>query len=132
MPEPSDVLDAWNRWPKPTMFAEPQPDDGPVLVTIEYEVYPEKAQEFLEAIHKYQRIRRRDGATRWGVYYDAEFPGQYIETFIVDSWAKHQRQHNRFPLGDRTIENQVLRYLLEPLKIRHFVYARKSRRGGSP
>jgi MFS family permease len=123
LPEPSAALDIWNHWPKPMMFAEPEPDEGPVLVTIEYKVDPDKAEEFLEAIHKYQRIRRRDGATRWGVYYDAEFPGRYLETFLVDSWAEHQRQHDRFTLADRMIENQVFRYALEPVRIRHFIYA---------
>jgi hypothetical protein len=123
LPEPSAALDVWNHWPKPMMFAEPEADDGPVLVTIEYKVDSDKAREFLEAIHKYQRIRRRDGATRWGVYYDSEFPGIYLETFLVDSWAEHQRQHDRFTLADRMIENQVFLYALEPVRIRHFIYA---------
>jgi MFS family permease len=131
LPEPSAALDVWNHWPKPTMFAEPEPDEGPVLVTVEYKVDPDKAQEFLEAIHKYQRIRRRDGATRWGVYYDAEFPGKYLETFLVDSWAEHQRQHDRITLADRTIEEQVFRYTVEPVRVHHFIYARKSSSGGS-
>ena len=128
LPEPSGDLDVWNHWPKPAMFEEPEPDEGPVLVTIEYKVDPEKSEEFLEAIYKNQRIRRRDGATRWGVYYDAEFPGQYLETFLVDSWAEHERQHYRFTVADQTIENQVIRYALEPLRIRHFIYARKAPR----
>jgi MFS family permease len=127
LPEPSAALDVWNHWPKPAMFAEPEPDEGPVLVTIEYKVDPDKAEEFLEAIYKNQRIRRRDGATRWGVYYDAEFPGQYLEIFLVDSWAEHQRQHDRFTVADRALEDRVLQYSLEPLKIRHFIYASKAR-----
>jgi MFS family permease len=129
LPEPSTTLDSWNHWPKPMMFAEPEPDEGPVLVTIEYKIDPDRAQEFLEAIHKYQRIRRRDGATRWGVYYDSESPGIYVETFLVDSWAEHQRQHDRFTLADRAVEDQVFRYALAPVRIRHFIYARKSREG---
>jgi hypothetical protein len=74
------------------MFVEPELDDGPVLVTVEYKIDPIEAMEFLKAIHEYQRIRRRDGATRWGVYYDSESPGIHVETFLVDSWAEHQRQ----------------------------------------
>jgi Transmembrane secretion effector len=129
LPEPSAALDVWNHWPKPMLVAEPQPDEGPVLVTVEYKVNPDKANEFLEAIHKYQRIRRRDGATRWSVYYDAEFSGHYLETFLVDSWAEHQRQHDRFTLADRTIENQVIRCALEPVRIHHFIYASKPPHG---
>jgi MFS family permease len=125
LPEPSETLDAWNHWPKPTMFEEPEPDEGPVLVTIEYTIDPDKAEEFLEAIHKNQRIRRRDGATRWGVYYDSESAGVYIETFLVDSWAEHQRQHDRFTVADRSVEEQVFGYVLSPVRIRHFIFARR-------
>jgi MFS family permease len=128
LPEPTTTLDVWNHWPRPTMFVEPEPDDGPVLVTVEYKIDPVKAHRFLEAIHKYQRIRRRDGATRWGVYYDSESSGIYVETFLVDSWAEHQRQHDRFTTADRTVEEQVFRFAREPVRVRHFIYARTSRR----
>jgi len=124
LPEPSASLDVWNHWPKPMMFAEPEPDEGPVLVTIEYKVNLDRAKEFLEAIHRCQRIRRRDGATRWAVYYDAEFQGQYLETFLVDSWAEHERLHDRFTLADRMAEDQVLRYALDPVRIHHSIYAK--------
>jgi MFS family permease len=130
LPEPTAALDVWNHWPKPILVTEPEPDEGPVLVTVEYKVDPNKAEEFLEAINKYQRIRRRDGATRWGVYYDSEHPGQYLETFLVDSWAEHQRQHDRFTVADRAIEDRVFRYSQGPLKVRHFIYARKGRGTG--
>jgi MFS family permease len=123
--DPGTALDVWNHWGKPLLFAEPTPDQGPVLVTVEYRIDLGRTGEFLDAIHDYQRIRRRDGATRWGVFYDAEKPGKYLETFVVGSWAEHQRQHDRFTVADRTLENHVLSYTLEPTQVRHFIYARK-------
>ena len=51
LPEPSTTLDVWNHLPRPTMFAEPEPGDGPILVTVEYKIDPVEALEFLEAIH---------------------------------------------------------------------------------
>jgi hypothetical protein len=51
VPEPSTTLDVWNHLPRPTMFEEPEPGDGPVLVTVEYKIDPVEAPEFLEAIH---------------------------------------------------------------------------------
>jgi len=123
--EPGTTLDAWNHWGKPVLFAEPAPDQGPVLVTVEYKIDPHRAAEFLDAIHAYQRVRRRDGATRWGVYYDTQDPGKYLETFMVDSWAEHQRQHDRFTVPDRALEDRVLSCTLEPIRVRHLIYARK-------
>jgi MFS family permease len=122
-------LSAWNHWGKPELFAEPEPEQGPVLVTVEYTIDPKNAPEFLDAIYKYQRIRRRDGATRWGVFYDSEMPHRYLETFIVDSWAEHQRQHDRFTLADREFEELVHHYSLKPTKVRHYLHA--SKRGHS-
>ena len=62
----------------PTLFAEPAPDQGPVLVTVEYRVDLDRRSHFLDAIRESKRVRRRDGATQWGVFYDAEIPGRYI------------------------------------------------------
>ena len=56
-------------------------------------------------------------------FYDAESPGVYLETFRVDSWGEHERQHDRFTVADRECEERVLRFALEPLKTKHFLYA---------
>jgi MFS family permease len=120
---PAD-LSTWNHWAKPATFAEPDPGEGPVLVTVKYVIDPAKASEFLHQINKYERVRRRDGATSWGIFVDTEAPDTYLESFKVDSWAEHERQHDRFTVADREIENQVLAYAVQPLEIKHFIYAR--------
>ena len=56
-----------------------------------------------------RRIRRRDGAIRWGLFEDAATPGRYIETFVVESWAEHLRQHERVTISDRETEVAGLR-----------------------
>jgi len=58
LPEPSTTLDVWNEWPRPATFVEPEPDDGPLLVTVEYKIDPVKAQQFLGAIHLWPPVRR--------------------------------------------------------------------------
>jgi MFS family permease len=128
---PAD-LSSWNHWGKPTTFEEPDPGRGPVLVTVKYVIDPSKASEFLHQIHKYQRVRRRDGATSWGVFVDTEAPDTYLECFKVDSWAEHERQHDRFTVADREIENQVLGFAIQPVEIRHFIYAREGQSTSLP
>jgi len=110
------------------MFEEPAPDLGPVLVTVRYVIDPARTSEFLSEIHRYQRVRRRDGATRWGIFYDTEAPNVYLESFLVDSWAEHQRQHDRFTVADRELEKRVLSYTLEPTKVKHYIHAKKTKR----
>ena len=68
---------------------------GPVLVTIEYSVVAELESKFVKAMRQYARVRRRDGAYRWGIYRDMEVANRFVEIFLVHSWAEHLRQHER-------------------------------------
>jgi hypothetical protein len=94
-----------------------------VLVTVEYEVAPENAKEFIKAIRHYGRVRRRDGASRWGIFHDLEIPSRYVETFIVSSWAEHLRQHERMTLADRELEERLQSYVRGNPRVRHMVSA---------
>jgi MFS family permease len=122
-------LSPWIHWNEPPSVAALGygPEDGPVLVTLEYRVSPERVATFIKAVHRLGRLRRRDGASRWGVYHDTETTDRYVETFIVNSWAEHQRQHERPVKDDRAVEEGVQRSAREAPIVRHFVYARRDR-----
>ena len=94
-------------WSEPAPAIDLSPADGPVLVTVEYEVDAADAAAFIAAAEELGRVRRRDGAFRWNVYEDLERPGVYVETFVVDSWEEHLRQHARFTVDDVEIERSV-------------------------
>jgi MFS family permease len=128
LPLPSTAIDLsiWNHWGIPTVAEENAAELGPVLVTVKYVIDPMKAPDFLSEIYQFQRIRRRDGATRWGIYFDTESPNAYLETFLVDSWAEHERQHARFTVADRELEKQVLSYALEPSEVKHDIHATRT------
>ena len=49
-------------WPEPTMTSAPRPEDGPVLVTIEYRTDPHRARNFAAAMQDLSVVPRRDGA----------------------------------------------------------------------
>jgi MFS family permease len=124
LPDTTVDLTSWNHWRLPVVkYSTETPDDdfGPVLVTVEYQVAPEQVEEFLKAVRQYRRIRRRDGARRWGIFHDMENGHRYVETFIVASWAEHLRQHERFTKADRETEERVQRYVISEPKVRHLV-----------
>jgi|HubBroStandDraft_4_1064222.scaffolds.fasta_scaffold02855_3 MFS family permease len=127
LPSTAVDLSTWNHWGKPSMFEEHAADFGPVLVTVKYVIDPAKAPDFLNDIYQYQRIRRRDGATRWGIYFDTESPHAYLETFLVDSWLEHERQHDRFTVSDHELEKRVLSYTTEKVAVRHYIHAKRTR-----
>jgi MFS family permease len=123
MPDATADLRPWDHWGKPVLVGEVHSDQGPVLVTVEYEIEAKDSNEFLAALEKFSRVRRRDGASRWGVYYDTEHPTRYLETFLVESWGEHLRQHTRLTQVDRELEERVQRFEAKPTKVRHFIYA---------
>ena len=94
-------------WPAPLVDGTVEHDSGPVLVTIEYRVDPAKVSDFFVAMQEMRRIRRRDGAIHWGVYEDTSQPGTVVETFTVESWLEHLRQHERVTNADR-IQQEAL------------------------
>jgi MFS family permease/quinol monooxygenase YgiN len=94
-------------WSEPIYVTEPHPKDGPVLVTVNYQIEPERADEFVEAMRELKRILRRDGAIRWGLFTDTAQPGHYVETFLVESWAEHMRQHARVTNEDRVAQDRA-------------------------
>jgi len=94
-------------WPEPPVAHTPQLEDGPVLVLVEYYIDPVQADEFVRAMDAVRLARRRDGAMRWGLFSDAAAPSRYVETFLVESWVEHMRQHERVTGVDRTAQERV-------------------------
>jgi predicted MFS family arabinose efflux permease len=111
-------------WPAPITAQEIGHERGPVLVTVEYRIRPRDRAEFLQAIAKVEPERRRDGAYAWGVFEDTAEEGRIVETFLVESWMEHLRQHERVTQADRLIEDAVQRFNLSGApKVTHLIAA---------
>jgi MFS family permease len=122
MPDLSVDLSPWNHWRLPAVVDGNVDAGGPVLVTIEYHVDPERRPEFIKTMHQYGRVRRRDGASRWGICRDLENADRYLETFVVSSWAEHLRQHDRFTRADSQLEERLRSCTLNKPIVRHLLY----------
>ncbi|MBD2776760.1 MFS transporter [Iningainema sp. BLCCT55] len=118
-------LTASLHWNQPAHAFEPCPNDGPVLVSIEYYIDPANAEEFTKAMQALSQIRRRDGAIQWGLYQDLSNPGKFVETAIVESWAEHKRQFERVTNADKVVEERVRAFHIgdEPPKVSQMIYA---------
>lgn len=111
-------------WPTPLLAQEVEIDRGPVLVTVEYRIRPEDRTAFLAAIANAEDQRRRDGAYHWGVFEDAAAVGVFVETFQVDSWLEHLRQHERVTNADRILETELRRFHTDGQpKVTHLIAA---------
>jgi MFS family permease len=110
-------------WPEPAVVIAPQPEEGPVLVLIEYHIDPARAPAFALAMRAVRLERLRDGAIRWGLFRDPAIPGRYVEVFTVASWVEHLRQHERVTMADRAAETRAYAFHIgeTPLVISHLI-----------
>ena len=111
-------------WPEPVLAAGVNDDAGPVLVTVEYHVPAEHREAFLSAMGPLAHERRRDGGYDWNLFQDSAHPERMIETWLVDSWLEHMRQHRRVTRADQASEERVGRFSREAPRITHYVAAR--------
>jgi MFS family permease len=103
------------------------PHEGPVLITIEYQVAPEHVGPFLELMQETRRNRLRHGVLSWGLFRDPGHAGRFIEHFVDESWVEHLRHFERMTAYDLSLRERrhafhiadtpprVSRYLAQPL-----------------
>ena len=94
-------------WPAPLVSSEPEPERGPVMVTIEYLIEPARTAEFVAAMQDMRRIRQRDGAFFWELFQDAADSARFVECFMTESWVEHLRQHERVTIADRKVQQRI-------------------------
>jgi MFS family permease len=100
-----------------------EPEEGPVMVTIEYEIDPSRAPEFAAVMQRTRRARLRQGALSWGLFRDTAVPGRYVEYFVDENWVEHQRRLQRFTAFDAELRAQRLAFHqgAEPPVLRRYV-----------
>jgi len=115
-------------WPTPIVAEDLEERAGPVMVLVEYHIALKDRRPFLDALERVAAQRRRDGAFAWGVFEDAAEPARFVETFLVESWLEHLRQHERVTKADHLMQERVHRFLLQPEKITHLISAEQDRK----
>jgi len=116
-------------WAEPAAVVEPSPDEGPVLVRVEYLIDPQRAEEFQATMAALGRVRRRDGAMHWRLFRDPAAPGRYVEEFMSRSWVDQLRQHERVTVEDRVVEDAARAFHVGegPPRVEHLVAVRVGR-----
>jgi hypothetical protein len=115
-------------WPAPIATREVEPDRGPVLVTMEYQIDLRHRDAFLAALENLAQERYRDGALMWSVFEDTAVEGRFLEMFQMESWLEHLRQHERVTNADRIVQEAVDRFHTggAPPIVTHYVSAERA------
>jgi hypothetical protein len=58
-----------------------------------------------------------------GVFHDVERLNHFLETFLVSSWAEHQRQHERQTQADHKLEQRLRGHVEKDPGVRHLISA---------
>ncbi len=120
--ETSDLTPSMH-WPTPNPTPDLTHDRGPILVSLTYRVAQERRVEFIRLMKHLSSVRRRDGAYYWQLFRDTDVPDRHVETFLVESWIEHLRQHERFTNEDRALQDRVQSCLVEGTEpqVSHFI-----------
>lgn len=96
----------------PLIRIHPSPETGPVLVTAAYRVPPERHVEFA-----------RGGASQWGLFRDRADTDLFLETFVVDTWAEHMRQHERRTVTADVMMQETRQFVEGDVTVAHLLSA---------
>jgi len=115
-------LEHSQNWPDPVVAESLDAEAGPVLVTVEYIVEPERRAAFVDAMRSQLRpIRRRDGAVFWDLFVDSADPRRCVECWLVESWAEHLRQHDRTTKSDHEVEDRIRALVVGRERTTHYI-----------
>ena len=75
------------------------------------------------AMKDFGSIRKCDGAFFWGIFRHDTYQDVFIESFLIESWAEHLRQHEHITIADRLVEDRVLSFHIDnkPPVVSHFI-----------
>lgn len=90
-----------------------RPDEGPVMVLIEYRIDPTQAEAFHAVMQETRRARLRQGALSWGLFRDIAVPGRYVEYYLDESWLEHLRRLERFTASDAGLRERRLAFHID-------------------
>jgi MFS family permease len=100
-------------WPLPELDPADTDSAGPVMVIVRWPVGRGNADAFLEQARELRGIRRRTGATSWRLYRHAGTDDELVESYVVGSWAEHERQHARMVPRDLAALDRLDAVLLD-------------------
>jgi hypothetical protein len=100
----------------------PQPQDGPVAITYEFEVDRVREDEFMELMRQVRLIHLRNGAFSWRLHEDLTRFNIFRVEMMVPSWTQHVLQRDR--MTKKILSSEQRTYISEKTGCRRgFIFA---------
>jgi MFS family permease len=78
----------------------PDHDDGPITITIDYQIHDADREEFRVLMQEVQAACRRNGAFQCRLDESLDDPGLFRLEYLVSTWADHLRQNMRMTVEE--------------------------------
>jgi hypothetical protein len=85
------------------LLYKPEPKDGPVLVTEEFELDRSGGAKFVELMREVRLVYLRNGAYSWQLFEDPTRHNRFRMEVMVPSWTQYLLQQDRMTKADREI-----------------------------
>jgi MFS family permease len=81
----------------------PRPHDGPVSITVEFEVDQSRGSDFMRTMRDVRLIHLRNGAFSWRLHEDLERFNTFRLEMMVPSWNEHLLQQERLTKSEKEV-----------------------------
>jgi MFS family permease len=89
------------------LLYRPEPKDGPVLVTIEFQLDRSRGSKFVDLMREVRLIHLRNGAYSWQLFEDPARLNMFRIEMMVPSWTQYLLQQDRMTKADREVIQQA-------------------------
>jgi len=77
---------------------------GPVVIEIDYDVDPDSARQFYDAMRKVQRTRMGNGGFNWSISRDIANPSIWTERYHCPTWGDYLHMRDRYTIADSEVQ----------------------------
>jgi MFS family permease len=96
------------------LLYRPQPKDGPVLITEEFEIDRSGGAKFDQLMREVRLIHLRSGAYRWQLFEDPTRVNTFRMEVLFPSWTQYLLQQDRMTKADREVIKQAAALYVGP------------------
>jgi len=89
------------------LLHRPEPKDGPVLVTVEFQLDRSRGSKFVSLMREVRLIHLRNGAYSWQLFEDPSRLNMFRIEMMVPSWTQYLLQQDRMTKTDREVLTQA-------------------------
>jgi len=106
----------------------PQPRDGPVLITIDFQLDDSRGRELDSFMNELRRIHLRNGAYSWQLFTDPARPNHFHVEIMMPSWSQYLLQCERITKAEKQVIDRALNLQLKekPPETRIYIRVNKT------